>query len=50
MKLADTIEKYSDELIKAESKDNGKPESLAAHVDIPRAPANIQIFCRSNPS
>ena len=27
MKLAYTIEKYADELIKAESKDNGKPES-----------------------
>ena len=44
MKLADTIEKYSKELIKAESKDNGKPETLAAHVDIPRAPANIRFF------
>ena len=44
MKLADTIEQYSEELIKAESKDNGKPESLAAHVDIPRAPANIRFF------
>ena len=44
MQLADTIEKYSNELIKAESKDNGKPESLAAHVDIPRAPANIRFF------
>ena len=44
MKLADTIEKYSDQLIKAESKDNGKPETLAAHVDIPRAPANIRFF------
>tara|TARA_B100001758_G_scaffold247497_1_gene265537 strand:+ start:12349 stop:13791 length:1443 start_codon:yes stop_codon:yes gene_type:complete len=44
MKLADTIEKYSSELIKAESKDNGKPETLAAHVDIPRAPANIRFF------
>ena len=44
MKLADTIEKYSDDLIKAESKDNGKPESLAARVDIPRAPANIRFF------
>ena len=44
MKLADTIEKYSEELIKAESKDNGKPESLAAHMDIPRAPANIRFF------
>tara|TARA_X000000368_G_scaffold418948_1_gene420952 strand:- start:1323 stop:2765 length:1443 start_codon:yes stop_codon:yes gene_type:complete len=44
MKLADIIEKYSNELIKAESKDNGKPETLAAHVDIPRAPANIRFF------
>ena len=44
MKLADTIEKYFEELVKAESKDNGKPESLAAHVDIPRAPANIRFF------
>ena len=44
MKLADTIEKHSEELIKAESKDNGKPETLAAHVDIPRAPANIRFF------
>lgn len=44
MRLADTIEKYSEELIKAESKDNGKPETLAAHVDIPRAPANIRFF------
>ena len=44
MKLADTIEKYSEELIKAESKDNGKPEALAAHVDIPRAPSNIRFF------
>ena len=46
MKLADTIEKYSDELIKAESKDNGKPETLAAHVDIPRASANIRFLIR----
>ena len=44
MRLADTIEKYTDELIKAESKDNGKPEKLAAQVDIPRAPANIRFF------
>ena len=44
MRLADTIEKHTDELIKAESKDNGKPEKLAAHVDIPRAPANIRFF------
>ena len=44
MKLADTIEKHKETLIKAESKDNGKPEKLAAHVDIPRAPANIRFF------
>ena len=29
MKLADNIEKHFDELVIAESKDNGKPESLA---------------------
>ena len=45
MKLADAIEKNFEELVRAESKDNGKPESLAAHVDIPRAPANIRFFC-----
>jgi len=44
MKLADAIEKNFEELVKAESKDNGKPESLASHVDIPRAPANIRFF------
>ena len=44
MKLADAIEKNFEELVKAESKDNGKPESLAAHVDIPRAPSNIRFF------
>ena len=44
MKLADTIEQYSEELVKAESKDNGKPETLASRVDIPRAPANIRFF------
>lgn len=44
MKLADTIEKHSEELIIAESKDNGKPESLARAVDITRAPANFRFF------
>jgi len=44
MKLANTIEQHFDDLVKAESKDNGKPETLAAHVDIPRAPANIRFF------
>ena len=44
MNLADSIEKHFDELVLAESRDNGKPESLAANVDIPRAPANIRFF------
>ena len=44
MRLASTIEKHQKELVKAESIDNGKPEKLAAHVDIPRAPANIRFF------
>ena len=44
MKLANNIEKHFDELVIAESKDNGKPESLASKVDIPRAPANIRFF------
>ena len=44
MKLADTIENHSEELIIAESKDNGKPESLARAVDIPRASANFRFF------
>ena len=44
MKLADAIDKHSEELIKAESKDNGKPETLAAYVDIPRASSNIRFF------
>ena len=44
MKLADTIEKYSEELIIAESKDNGKPEALARLIDIPRASSNFRFF------
>ena len=44
MRLADLIEAHFDELVIAESKDNGKPENLAAHIDIPRAPSNIRFF------
>ena len=44
IKIADTLEKYTSELIKAESKDNGKPESLAARVDLPRASTNLRFF------
>jgi aminomuconate-semialdehyde/2-hydroxymuconate-6-semialdehyde dehydrogenase len=33
-----------DAFVKAESRDNGKPEKLAAHVDIPRAISNFHFF------
>lgn len=42
--LADLILSNLDELAKAESKDNGKPVSLAQSVDIPRAESNIRFF------
>ena len=42
--LADKIEEHFEELVIAESKDNGKPEWLAKMVDIPRAPANLRFF------
>ena len=43
-KVADGIENRMEEFAKAESKDNGKPVSLASHVDIPRAVANFSFF------
>ncbi|WP_306641456.1 aldehyde dehydrogenase [Sanyastnella coralliicola] len=43
-KLADLIGENLDALAAAESKDNGKPVSLASHVDIPRAESNIRFF------
>ena len=44
LKLSEGIEKRMDEFVAAESKDNGKPRSLAAHVDIPRAISNFHFF------
>lgn len=44
VKLADLIDKNAEELAIAESTDNGKPLTLASHVDIPRASANIRFF------
>lgn len=43
-KLADLIEQHTNKLAEAESKDNGKPVSLAKSVDIPRASANFRFF------
>lgn len=44
LKIADLIEEKLDELAAAESKDNGKPVTLATKVDIPRASANFRFF------
>jgi aminomuconate-semialdehyde/2-hydroxymuconate-6-semialdehyde dehydrogenase len=53
IKLADLIDENAKELAIAEATDNGKPLSLASHVDIPRASANIRFFATAilhNPS
>lgn len=46
-RIADIIENRLDELALAESKDNGKPVSLAKAVDIPRAAANFRFFAQA---
>jgi aminomuconate-semialdehyde/2-hydroxymuconate-6-semialdehyde dehydrogenase len=43
-KLAQAIEGNLDRLAQAESRDNGKPVSLATKVDIPRAASNFRFF------
>lgn len=44
MKLAALIEEQLEELALAESRDNGKPVSLAKLVDIPRAASNFHFY------
>ena len=44
VRLSEGIEKNMDAFVQAESRDNGKPVSLAAHVDIPRAVSNFHFF------
>ncbi|MFT4600515.1 MAG: aminomuconate-semialdehyde/2-hydroxymuconate-6-semialdehyde dehydrogenase [Arenicella sp.] len=44
VKIADIIESRLEEFAEAESLDNGKPVSLASHVDIPRAVSNLKFF------
>ena len=45
--IADLILEKLDFLAAAESKDNGKPISLAKQVDIPRAASNFQFFANA---
>lgn len=44
VRLSEGIEARMDEFVAAESRDNGKPLKLAAHVDIPRAVSNFHFF------
>jgi len=44
LKIADLIEQNLEELAQLESRDNGKPVSLARMLDIPRAVANFRFF------
>ena len=44
LKIALKIKENAKELAIAESVDNGKPVSLAEHVDIPRASSNMEFF------
>ena len=43
-KIADLIDKYSEELALAETTDNGKPLWLSKLIDIPRASSNFRFF------
>lgn len=47
LKIAQSIEKNLEELAQAESKDNGKPLSLAKKVDIPRAASNFAFYAHA---
>lgn len=47
LKIADGIEAKLQFLAEAESKDNGKPVSLATAVDIPRAASNFRFFAHA---
>ncbi|WP_075343031.1 aldehyde dehydrogenase [Tenacibaculum agarivorans] len=46
-KIAQLITKKLEVLAEAETKDNGKPLSLAKTIDIPRASANFQFFANA---
>jgi len=43
-RLADAVRDHAAMLAKEEARDNGKPVSLAAHVDIPRAEKNLRFY------
>ena len=44
LKISDLILRDLDKFVQAESQDNGKPESLARMLDIPRSAANFHFY------
>jgi aminomuconate-semialdehyde/2-hydroxymuconate-6-semialdehyde dehydrogenase len=46
-KISTLIEQYLPELSRAEAVDNGKPQSLAKMVDIPRSATNFRFFAEA---
>ena len=44
MKISTLIDERRDEFAAAESRDNGKPLTLATNVDIPRASSNFRFY------
>lgn len=44
MKLADLLDARAEDFVVAESRDTGKPRTLARAVDIPRAALNLRFF------
>ena len=44
LKISELLEANLQRFVEAESKDNGKPVSLAKAVDIPRAASNFRFF------
>lgn len=48
LRLVNLIERDIDELAAAESRDNGKPVSLARSLDIPRAAANFRFYATAS--
>ena len=47
LRAADILESRIEEFSIAESRDNGKPVSLAKAVDIPRSVYNLRFFATS---
>jgi len=47
LKIADRIDERLEELALAESRDQGKPVSLARRMDIPRASTNFRVFAQA---